>query len=147
MAEQGRDVVLQSQSFNTPQRCAACGAPPQTTRKASASKRVGRTTYTRSFQIPYCAPCASRASSTKTKGILFGLAALGIALVFSSLAFLAPGIPAVVTIALPVILATAFGVVAMTVLKPKEPAAPGDGHRRRGEAASRSTATRRRSTA
>jgi hypothetical protein len=127
MAEQGRDVVLQSLSFTTPQRCASCGMPPQTSRTAKAQKVVGRTRYTRSFQIPYCAPCASRAGATKMKGMLFAGIAGAIALVLSGLGFLIPGMPAVVAIALPVVFASAFAIVAMTVLKPKPPALPAMG--------------------
>jgi len=121
---QGSDVVLQSNTFTVPPRCASCGMPQQTTRTTKLSKKQGRTTTTRSFQIPYCNPCADRAKGTQAKGALFALATLGIVLVFSALNLVAPGIPAALLIGLPIVLSLGFAIAAMTALAPKVPPLP-----------------------
>jgi hypothetical protein len=58
------------------------------------------------------------------KGWIFGIATFGIAIVFSALSLVAPGLPAAVLIGLPVIFSLVFAIVAMTALAPKQPAAP-----------------------
>ena len=121
---QGSDVVLQSNTVTMPQRCASCGVPPQTTRTTRLQKKQGSWTTTRSFQIPYCNPCADRAKATATKGVLFGLSALGIVVLLSALSFVAPGLPAAVLIGLPLVAALGFAIAAMTALAPKSPPLP-----------------------
>src|SRR6185312_13540799 len=127
MGQQGCDVVLMSSSFNMPQRCASCGAPPQTTIAAKKMQTQGRMRTTRSFQIPYCMPCATRVKRATAKGWLFGGAAFGIAFVFSLLSLVAAGLPAPVLIALPILFSLGFAIVAMTALAPKDPAPPAMG--------------------
>ena len=124
MGQQGFDVVLMSSSFAHPPRCSSCGGPQETTLDAKKMQQQGNWRTTRTFQIPYCNACASRAKSTRMKGWLFGGATLGIALVFSLLSLVAPGLPFPVLIGLPVILSLGFAIVAMTALAPKVPAAP-----------------------
>jgi hypothetical protein len=123
--QQGCDVVLQSSSFSVPPRCSSCGSPQQTTLDAKKRKgRVGGGSVTRTFQIPYCNACAARAKSTRMKGWLFGGVTFGIAAVFAAIGLLAPGLPAVVLVVLPTILALGFAIVTMTALAPKVPAPP-----------------------
>ncbi len=121
---QGSDVVLQSNTFTVPPRCASCGSPQQTTRTTKLVKKQGNWTTTRSFQIPYCTPCADRAKGTRAKGVMFAVATLGIVFVLSSLNLVAPGLPAVVLIGLPLVLSIGFAIAAMTALAPKAPAPP-----------------------
>ncbi len=94
MADQGCDVVLQSSSFHIPLKCASCGGPQQTTRAAKKTVKQGNWTTTRSFQIPYCGPCAARAQQTWMKGLLFAFVTIALAAVFSAIGFVAPGLPA-----------------------------------------------------
>ena len=124
MADQGCDVVLQSNSFHIPLKCASCGGPQQTTRTAKKTVKQGNWTTTRSFQIPYCGPCAQRAQATWMKGLIFAVATVGIAAVFSAIGFLAPGLPAPLLIGLPIVLSLGFAITAMTALAPKAPPAP-----------------------
>jgi hypothetical protein len=121
---QGSDVVLQSNTFTVPPRCASCGMPQQTTRTTKLSKKQGRTTTTRSFQIPYCNPCADRAKGTQVKGALFAVATLGIVLAFSAFELLVPGLPAALLVGLPIVLSLGFAIAAMTTLAPKPPPLP-----------------------
>ena len=124
MGEQGRDVILLSNSFTVPHRCSACGAAPQTTLDAKKKKTRGRGWVSRSFQIPYCSPCAARARATRMKGWIFSGITFAIAGVFCLLGLVAPGLPFVVLVVLPPLFATIFAVLTMTVLAPKPPRSP-----------------------
>src|SRR5687767_115451 len=102
MSVQGRDVVLQSMAFSVPPRCASCGGAQETTLEASKRKgHVGGGSTTRTFQIPYCNPCAARARGARTKGYLFAGMTAVVALLLAAIGLAAPGLPAVVLIALP----------------------------------------------
>ena len=127
MAEQGRDVILLSNSFTVPHRCCACGAAPQTTLDAKKKKTRGRGWVSRSFQIPYCGPCAARVRATRMKAWVFSGVTFAIAGVFWLLGLVAPGLPFVVLVVLPPLFATIFAIVAMTALAPKPPALPAMG--------------------
>ncbi len=124
MADQGCEVVLQSSSFRIPLKCASCGGPQQTTRTAKKTVKQGNWTTTRSFQIPYCGPCAARAQATWMKGLMFAGITVVLAAAFSAIGFAAPGLPAPLLIGLPVVLSLGFAIVAMTALGPKAPPAP-----------------------
>jgi hypothetical protein len=124
MADQGCDVVLQSSSFRIPLKCASCGGAQQTTRTAKKTVKQGNWTTTRSFQIPYCGPCAARAQTTWMKGLLFAGITIGLAALLSGLGLVAPGLPAALLIGLPIGLSLCFAVVAMTALAPKAPPLP-----------------------
>jgi hypothetical protein len=124
MADQGCDVVLQSNSFHIPLKCASCGGPQQTTRTAKKTVKEGNWTTTRSFQIPYCGPCAARAQGTWMKGMMFAGITIALAAVFSAIGFVAPGLPAPLLIALPIVLSLGFAIFAMTALAPKAPPLP-----------------------
>jgi hypothetical protein len=124
MADQGCDVVLQSNSFHIPLKCASCGGAQQTTRTAKKTVKQGNWTTTRSFQIPYCGPCAARAQATWMKGLIFAGITIALAAVFSAIGFVAPGLPAPLLIGLPVVLSLGFAIVAMTALGPKAPPLP-----------------------
>jgi hypothetical protein len=125
--EQGRDVVLQSTQYSMPNKCASCGGAQQTSLDAKGRRRSGNTTYTRSFQIPYCSACAARVRGVRTKGIVLAVAALGVSVVFASLGVIAPGLPAVVTIVVPIVFAVGLGVAACPAPAPPAPAAPAMG--------------------
>ena len=121
---QGCDVVLQSLSFRTPATCASCGAAQQTTRATSKMKSYGNRRVTRTFQVPYCNACATRAKAFGQKGILFALVAFGIASVFALLPLVVGAIPLVVVVGLAVVVTLGFGIAAMTALAPKRPPLP-----------------------
>jgi hypothetical protein len=125
---QAHDVVLQANTFTMPARCASCGAPKETTRNVSRTQSRGaRGKVTRTFAIPYCAPCAARVKATASKGLLLGLATFGIALVTAAFNFAVPGLPLIVLVGVPLLASVAFAVVAMTKLAPRPPAPPAVG--------------------
>ena len=61
-------VELSGHKFEFPQECACCGAAPQTTLLASASRSTGREvvhTTSKSWDFPYCARCAKHVQDSK----------------------------------------------------------------------------------
>jgi hypothetical protein len=55
-------IELSGHKFTFPQQCACCGAVPQTTRSASATRTTGKKvvhTNTKSWDFPYCFACSA----------------------------------------------------------------------------------------
>ena len=125
MSTQGRDVTLQSSDFHLPSRCASCGAPPQTSLYAKKKKGLwGGGSVTRSFQIPYCQPCADRARGAHTKSVAFTVVTLVLGVALAALTFAMPTLHVAILIGVPTLAALAFSLLAITALKPRAPALP-----------------------
>lgn len=66
-------ISLSGHKFTFPQQCACCGATPQTTLTASASRSTGKRvvhTTTKAWDFPYCIPCIGHVRTAKSAGTL-----------------------------------------------------------------------------
>jgi hypothetical protein len=84
----------------------------------------GRRRVTRSFQIPYCAACSSRAGSFSTRGILYAGVAFVLAAAVAALPLAITALPLVVVVGLALGVGLVFGIVVKTVLSPQHPPLP-----------------------
>lgn len=74
------EVELPWPSTTVPNACACCSAPATTSLKTQASAQIGRTTQTRTLEVPYCARCADHVRQGGRRGGLLGLLAFAVAL-------------------------------------------------------------------
>src|SRR5438105_2774861 len=66
-------IDLSGHKFTFPQQCACCGATPQVTFTASASRSTGKRvvhTTTKAWDFPYCIPCIGHVRKAKSAGTL-----------------------------------------------------------------------------
>lgn len=74
------EVELPWPVSTVPNSCACCNAAAQVQLATQASAQVGRTTQTRTLQVPYCAGCADHIRAGGRRGTTLGLLAFVVAM-------------------------------------------------------------------
>lgn len=68
-------ISVSAKLLTIPHECCCCGTVPSTEIAASASKKTRNTTYTKSWNFPYCTACALHVKADGSAGLV---AAVGI---------------------------------------------------------------------
>jgi hypothetical protein len=83
-------IDLSGHKFTFPQQCACCGAAPQTTLSASATKKTGKRvvhTDTKSWAFPYCSKCTWHVRAAANARTMAWIISVGSLVVAAYLAF------------------------------------------------------------